>query len=169
MWRDSLAADEHEGVNRLWTPQIVVYDPRVQDPAQVTFVERDQPVQTFPPDRPDEPLTEPIRLRRSHGRLQYAQPHRSDRAVDDIPMDDPARADIEHDEHMDHSAVYPELSRIRDCSHAVACAVIRRAVAEGHASPGILPGLEETVSRAMWSPTYRPIRFHAHDGPGSTT
>jgi hypothetical protein len=41
----------------------------------------------------------------------------------------------------------------------VACAVIRRAVAEGHASPGILAGLEEAVSRAMWFPEYRPIRY----------
>ena len=54
---------------------------------------------------------------------------------------------------LNQGAVYPELTRIRDCSHAVACAVIRRAVAEGHASPGILPTLEETVSRAMWFPT----------------
>ena len=60
---------------------------------------------------------------------------------------------------LDHGAVYPELTRIRDCSHAVACAVIRRAVAEGHASPGILAGLEETVRRAMWFPEYRPIRY----------
>ena len=60
---------------------------------------------------------------------------------------------------LDQGAVYPELTRIRDCSHAVACAVIRRAVAEGHAQPEILTGLEETVSRAMWFPAYRPIRY----------
>ncbi len=56
---------------------------------------------------------------------------------------------------LDQGAVYPTLTRMRECSHAVACAVIRRAVTEGHAGPGILPGLEETVSRAMWFPTYR--------------
>ncbi|MGE0865764.1 MAG: NAD-dependent malic enzyme [Vicinamibacterales bacterium] len=56
-------------------------------------------------------------------------------------------------------AVYPELTRIRDCSHAVACAVIRCAVAEGHAAPAVLDGLEETVRRAMWVPEYRPLRY----------
>jgi malic enzyme len=55
-------------------------------------------------------------------------------------------------------AVYPKLARIRDCSHAVACAVIRRAVAEGHASPEMLDGLEGRVRRAMWEPAYRPVR-----------
>jgi malic enzyme len=60
---------------------------------------------------------------------------------------------------LDQGAVYPELTRIRDCSHAVACAVIRRAVAEGHASPEILAGLEESVRRAMWFPNYRPLRY----------
>ena len=60
---------------------------------------------------------------------------------------------------LDRGAVYPELTRIRDCSHAVACAVIRRAVTEGHAAPGILDGLEETVRLAMWSPEYRPVRY----------
>lgn len=60
---------------------------------------------------------------------------------------------------LDQGAVFPELTRIRDCSHAVACAVIRRAVAEGHAAPEILPDLDETVRRAMWFPAYRPIRY----------
>lgn len=56
-------------------------------------------------------------------------------------------------------AVYPELARIRDCSHAVACAVIRCAVSEGLAAPAILTDLEATVRRAMWVPTYRPVRY----------
>ncbi len=56
-------------------------------------------------------------------------------------------------------AVYPQLSRIRDCSHAVACAVVRRAVAEGHADAGVLANLEETVRRSMWFPEYLPIRY----------
>jgi len=60
---------------------------------------------------------------------------------------------------LDQGAVYPQLTRIRDCSHAVGCAVIRRAVAEGHASPGILASLDETVRKAMWFPTYRPVRY----------
>lgn len=56
-------------------------------------------------------------------------------------------------------AVYPELRRIRECSHAVACAVIRRAVAEGHAGAAALDGLEERVRAAMWFPDYLPMRF----------
>jgi malate dehydrogenase (oxaloacetate-decarboxylating)(NADP+) len=57
------------------------------------------------------------------------------------------------------SAVYPQLATIRDCSHSVACAVIRRAVAEGHADPEVLVNLEESVRRAMWFPEYMPIRY----------
>ncbi len=56
-------------------------------------------------------------------------------------------------------AVYPKLSRILDCSHAVACAVIRRAVAEGHADAEHLVNLEESVRRSMWFPEYLPIRY----------
>jgi malate dehydrogenase (oxaloacetate-decarboxylating) len=65
------------------------------------------------------------------------------------------------DEDLAECAVYPELARIRDCSFAVACATIRRAVAEGHAEPEILDHLEKTVERAMWVPEYLPMRFEA--------
>jgi malic enzyme len=62
---------------------------------------------------------------------------------------------------LDQCAVYPELRRIRECSHAVACAVIKRAVAEGHADEEVLVKLEETVERAMWFPEYLPIRYES--------
>ena len=64
-------------------------------------------------------------------------------------------------EDLAEAAVYPQLARIRDCSFAVACATIRRAVAEGHADPEILEHLERTVERAMWFPEYLPIRLEA--------
>jgi len=66
-------------------------------------------------------------------------------------------------EDIAEGSVYPQLSRIRDCSHAVACAVIRRAVAEGHADAGVLVNLEESVRRAMWFPEYLPIRYEPWD------
>ena len=62
-------------------------------------------------------------------------------------------------EDLAETAVYPKLARIRECSFAVACAAIRRAVAEGHADPEILEHLEKTVERAMWYPEYLPIRY----------
>ncbi|HSB36706.1 MAG TPA: NAD-dependent malic enzyme, partial [Thermoanaerobaculia bacterium] len=62
-------------------------------------------------------------------------------------------------EDLAEGAVYPQLSRIRDCSHAVACAVVRRAVAEGHADASVLVNLEEQVRRSMWFPEYLPIRY----------
>jgi malate dehydrogenase (oxaloacetate-decarboxylating) len=70
-----------------------------------------------------------------------------------------ALADQVTAEDLVEAAVYPQLSRIRECSHAVACAVIRRAVAEGHADAGMLTNLEDTVRRAMWFPEYLPIRY----------
>lgn len=72
-----------------------------------------------------------------------------------------ALAALVQESDLDRGAVFPELARIRDCSHAVACAVIRCAVAEGHAAPAILDGLEATVRRAMWVPNYRPVRYQA--------
>ena len=56
-------------------------------------------------------------------------------------------------------AVYPDLGRIRECSRAVACAVIRRAIVENQADAALLDDLENTVRRAMWAPQYAPIRF----------
>ncbi|MGB5201691.1 MAG: NAD-dependent malic enzyme [Sedimenticolaceae bacterium] len=63
------------------------------------------------------------------------------------------------DEDLAEAAVYPSLTRIRECSHAVACAVIRRAVAEGQTDERLLDKLEDRVTEAMWTPEYRPIRF----------
>jgi len=60
---------------------------------------------------------------------------------------------------LEQAVVYPELPRIRECSLAVACATVHRAVKEGHADPGILEGLEENLGRAMWYPHYLPIRY----------
>jgi malate dehydrogenase (oxaloacetate-decarboxylating) len=62
-------------------------------------------------------------------------------------------------EDLAEGAVYPQLTKIRECSFDVACATIRRAVQEGHADPEILDHLEQTVERAMWYPEYLPIRF----------
>jgi malic enzyme len=59
---------------------------------------------------------------------------------------------------LDESAVYPELPRIRECSHEVACATVKRAVEEGHADAEILVNLEKSIERAMWFPDYLPIR-----------
>jgi malic enzyme len=56
-------------------------------------------------------------------------------------------------------SVYPELSRIRSCSRAVACAVIRRAIEEGHAPASTNEAIEGNVGRAMWRAEYRPLRY----------
>ena len=62
---------------------------------------------------------------------------------------------------LESGAVYPELPRIREISHAVACAVIRRGVADGVAEPAMGEDVEERVRQAMWFPEYMPIRHEA--------
>jgi malate dehydrogenase (oxaloacetate-decarboxylating) len=88
------------------------------------------------------------------------------RRVTDAMFLDAARALARQvsDADLAGGAIYPPLSRIRECSHAVACAVIRRAVEEGHAAPAMLSGLDDIVSRAMWFPRYLPFRY---DPPSS--
>jgi malate dehydrogenase (oxaloacetate-decarboxylating) len=56
-------------------------------------------------------------------------------------------------------AVYPELTRIRACSHAVACAVVRRAIVEEQSALPRGTVVEDAVSSAMWFPEYREIRY----------
>jgi malic enzyme len=70
-----------------------------------------------------------------------------------------ALADEVREADLAEVAVYPRLARIRECSHAVACAVVRRAVEEGHAKKAVLENLEERIEKVMWFPEYRPIRY----------
>ncbi len=63
------------------------------------------------------------------------------------------------DEDLRESAVYPQLSRIRECSLSVACATVKQAVREGYADEEILEGLEDNLRAAMWEPKYLPIRY----------
>lgn len=56
-----------------------------------------------------------------------------------------------------------ELRRIREYSHAVACAVIKHAVSEGHADEKMMNNLEERVRNAMWFPEYLPFRYEGND------
>jgi malic enzyme len=62
---------------------------------------------------------------------------------------------------LEETAVYPELSRIRECSLSVACATVRQAVKEGYADEELLEGLEENLHQAMWEPKYLPIRYES--------
>ena len=60
---------------------------------------------------------------------------------------------------LDETAVYPELTRIRECSLSVACATVRQAVKEGYADEELLEGLEDNLRQAMWDPKYLPIHY----------
>lgn len=60
---------------------------------------------------------------------------------------------------IEEGAVYPSLTRIRECSRAVACATVRQAVKEGLADDEIMENLEQKIQQAMWEPEYLPIRY----------
>jgi malic enzyme len=72
-----------------------------------------------------------------------------------------ARALSRHvtDSDLKESAVYPALTRIRDCSLSVACAVMGKAASEGNAAAELPSPLEESVRKAMWFPDYQDIRY----------
>jgi len=55
-------------------------------------------------------------------------------------------------------ALFPRLTGIREISHGIACAVVRRGVREGTCAAQHLEGLEQRVSDAMWFPDYLPFR-----------
>jgi malate dehydrogenase (oxaloacetate-decarboxylating) len=56
------------------------------------------------------------------------------------------------------SALFPSLTSIREISHEIACAIVRRGVKEGFARQELLEGLEQRVREAMWYPEYLPFR-----------
>jgi len=58
-------------------------------------------------------------------------------------------------------AVFPDLTCIRECSLAAACAVIRQAAREGQITEAQAEEVEAKVSKAMWVPNYLPIRYKA--------
>jgi malic enzyme len=60
---------------------------------------------------------------------------------------------------LSDGALYPPLSRIRECALAVACAVIRRAAREHLTDVRATDAIEDIVSDAMWFPSYRPIVY----------
>ena len=66
---------------------------------------------------------------------------------------------------LERGLIYPDPSRIRQCSHAVACAVIRRAIADGYAARIPDTEIEATVFRAMWMPRYLPMRYEPDRAP----
>jgi hypothetical protein len=51
------------------------------------FMQQDQPIQALTTDRADQPLAERARLRATHRRFQYSQPHCLNRAVDRRSID----------------------------------------------------------------------------------
>jgi len=68
-------------------------------------------------------------------------------------------AGMASEDDLDAGSLYPVLGRIREISLAIGCAVIARAVDEGHASAALTADLESRVRRSMWFPAYRPFVY----------
>ncbi|MBL8754155.1 MAG: NAD-dependent malic enzyme [Planctomycetes bacterium] len=60
---------------------------------------------------------------------------------------------------LDSGSLFPPLRSIREVSHAIACAVIRRGIAQGLADPELGHDVEGRVRAAMWFPDYLPFRY----------
>jgi malate dehydrogenase (oxaloacetate-decarboxylating) len=58
---------------------------------------------------------------------------------------------------LSEGALYPPLNRIRSCSLAVACAVVRRAQREGLTDLPADAGVADLIRAAMWVPRYPEI------------
>ncbi|UCF66568.1 MAG: NAD-dependent malic enzyme [Acidobacteriota bacterium] len=83
------------------------------------------------------------------------------RRISDEMFLDAAKALAQHVSPPDLAevAVFPRLVHIREISHSVACAVIRRAVQQELAEESMLENLEDRVTDAMWFPEYLPIHY----------
>ena len=66
---------------------VVVLDPKSQGTPQMSFRERNEPVQTLATYRPDHPFAEAVRHRTARRRFQNAQPQAADRGVE-LPRED---------------------------------------------------------------------------------
>ena len=109
------------------TASVVTGHPLAKDPSKVALVERNQPVETLPTDRPDQALAECVGLRRRHGRLQDSQPHRRHGAVD-------------RDSSRDAAALQERLSRMLEGFYVRPRASVRE---------GGVFSLEQRVMRAL--------------------
>ena len=68
--------------SHVWTPVIVMTNPRLQRLPQMCFRQRDQPVQTFSPNRRDGSLADRIRRWASRRALQHTQSQSPDGLVE---------------------------------------------------------------------------------------
>jgi malic enzyme len=80
------------------------------------------------------------------------------RRVTDSMLLAAARALASHtsDERLQAGAIYPEISVLREVSHAIAVAVARDAMRAGDAEDRSSEALEAEVAAAMWWPAYVP-------------